>query len=70
MIDCIVETVMEAHLTEQSGDILIFRSGTYQIQKIISKINLLVNGDEDTKPRYSPNQVSVLDCYPLHARLS
>ncbi|OQO13753.1 hypothetical protein B0A48_01983 [Cryoendolithus antarcticus] len=67
--DSIVMTVMHAHLTEPSGNTLVFVSGVKQIRAIIEQINRYMLAREDRSPVFSPDYVGRLDCYPLFSQL-
>lgn len=70
MVPAVVKTIMDAHLTERSGDILVFVAGVPQITKIISQVSVIMEGGDNIQPRYSPDQIGELHCYPLYSGLS
>lgn len=63
----IVATILQVHLTGQSGDILVFVSGVCEISKIIDKVEEALDGD---KARFLAHEIGPLRCWPLHATLS
>jgi len=72
MVDAVVRTIMQAHLVERSGDILVFVAGVLHITRIIRKIEAIMNGDPNTNTvsMYDPEDVGELHCYPLFSEQS
>ena len=69
MVTVIVKAIMHVHLTERSGNILVFVSGTGLIYKIIETVELIMHGDDKMAARYKPHEIGPLDCHALHATL-
>ncbi|THW10491.1 pre-mRNA-splicing factor ATP-dependent RNA helicase PRP43 [Aureobasidium pullulans] len=63
VVGAIVTTVLQIHLTERGGNILVFASGVKQIHEIIT-------GVEEGHKTFSQTEMGQLECFPLHARLS
>ena len=66
-IDEVIESILYVHLTERSGNILVFVSGVREMYTIIGKVECALCGP---KPRFGPHEVGSLDCRGLHAMLS
>ena len=64
----IIDTVLQVHLTQQHGNILVFVSGVREIFQVISGVERALKGP--TGQRFGPNQIGPLTCWPLHAQLS
>jgi len=62
----LVDIVLQIHLTEQSGDILVFVSGVKEILKVIRGVQKALSGDN---PSFSKDVIGPLDCYPLYSQL-
>ncbi|KAK4900345.1 hypothetical protein LTR27_002570 [Elasticomyces elasticus] len=64
-IKVLVEVILQVHITEDSGNILVFVSGKGDMYKAIAKVQRALEGEN---ARFE--DVGQLDCYPLHAGLS
>lgn len=69
MASALVTTILHAHLTERSGDILVFVSGFKMITDVMTAVNFQMKGDDKREPRFDPEAVGELVCYPLYSGL-
>jgi pre-mRNA-splicing factor ATP-dependent RNA helicase DHX15/PRP43 len=67
-ISTIVDTILQVHLKERAGNILVFASGVGDIHKIISRVEMALG--EGPNARFDASEMGPLTCYPLHATLS
>jgi pre-mRNA-splicing factor ATP-dependent RNA helicase DHX15/PRP43 len=72
MIDDLIKTILEVHLTERSGDILVFVPGKFVMNKVSSGLRTYMYGNESEgrEPMFKPEQIGDLDIYSLHGGLS
>ncbi|KAL9106818.1 MAG: hypothetical protein Q9227_008240 [Pyrenula ochraceoflavens] len=61
--DAIVDTIVYVHLTQQSGNILVFASGVREIHEIISGVQNAI------KNRFERKDMGPLSYWPLYAQL-
>lgn len=67
-ISTIVNTILQVHLKERAGNILVFASSVGDIYKIISQIWMAIS--KGPKRRFNESEIGPLVCYPLHIVLS
>lgn len=69
--ESLVDTILEAHLTEQSGDVLAFVDGKHIMGEVSSALRICMYGVESQgrRPAFTPEQIGDLAVYSLHGGL-
>lgn len=70
LVEDMVETILQLHFRQQSGDILVFASGKPQINAIMDGLRLRIHGDRQNKPRFEQAQIGELSILELHAQMT
>lgn len=63
VLEAVIQTILQIHLFERSGNILVFVSGVREINKVIKGVKSRLK--EERYKRAGP-----MSCHPLHAQLS
>jgi len=69
MLSDLARQIIEAHMTEQAGDILVFVSGKYEIVHLPTMLYKIIYGDDTHEPAFPSDEIGDISVFPLHAGL-